>query len=154
MKEEKKSSKKYKKYLIIFWSLMLTPIIGFVVLFMLISEGYMGYMPSWEDLENPKSSLATQIISSDGISLGTFFRENRTKVNYENLSPYLTKALVATEDERFFEHTGVDMKSLFRAIIFMGRRGGGSTITQQLAKQLYHDPARNVVDRVIQKLNE
>ena len=154
MKEEKKTTKKYKKYLIIFWSLILTPIIGLVILFTLISEGYLGYMPSWEDLENPKSSLATQIISADGVSLGTFFRENRTKINYEDLSPYLSQALVATEDERFFDHTGVDMKSLFRAIIFMGKRGGGSTITQQLAKQLYHDPASNVVDRIIQKFNE
>jgi len=153
---EKKENKKVgvKKYIFILWVLFILPIAGITVLFSLISNGYLGYMPTWEELENPKSNLATQVISSDAKVLGTFFKENRTLVQYEELSPYLVKALVATEDERFYNHSGIDTRALARAIINMGQKGGGSTITQQLAKQLYHEPARGTFDRIIQKLNE
>jgi penicillin-binding protein 1A len=155
MEENTKPQKKgFKKYLFILWLLVITPIIGVFILFYLISAGHLGYMPTWEELENPKSNLATQVISSDANVLGTFFKENRTLIEYEDLSPYLVNALVATEDERFYEHSGVDTKALMRAIAYMGTKGGGSTVSQQLAKQLFHEPAQTKVERVIQKLNE
>ena len=111
----------------------------FVVLFFVgLSYGLFGFMPSFEDLENPESNLASEIISSDQQILGTYFIENRTNVDYSELSPYLVDALIATEDVRFYRHSGVDLKSLFRVAgktIIGGNRssGGGSTITQQLA---------------------
>ncbi|MFH2096481.1 MAG: transglycosylase domain-containing protein, partial [Bacteroidota bacterium] len=125
-----------------------------ITLFTLISLGSFGYMPSFEDLENPKSSLATQIYSSDQVLIGTYFRENRSNISYEELSPHLINALISTEDERFYSHAGIDPRSLGRVIIFRGKKGGGSTITQQLAKLFYHDPARNLFERASQKLNE
>ncbi len=116
-------------------------------------------MPSFEELENPKSSIATQIISEEGKVLGTFAIENRTYVDFQQLSPNLINALVATEDERFFDHSGIDPRGLLRVIfrtVLMGNEnaGGGSTITQQLAKLLFHEPAKNIWERAIQKLNE
>lgn len=150
--ENKKNIK--RRYVVLLWLAFILPIIGVVILFSLIANGKLGYMPSWEELENPKNNLATQIISSDAVVLGTFFKENRTLAEYEDLSPYLVEALVATEDERFYEHSGIDSRALLRAIVNMGSKGGGSTITQQLAKQLFHEPAKSNVDRIIQKLNE
>ncbi len=152
-KIENKKNKK-RRYVVLLWLAFVLPIIGLTILFSLIANGKLGYMPSWSELENPKSNLATQIISSDAVVLGTFFKENRTLAEYNNLSPYLVKALVATEDERFYEHSGIDSRALLRAIVNMGSKGGGSTITQQLAKQLFHEPAKSKVDRIIQKLNE
>ncbi|MFH2142546.1 MAG: transglycosylase domain-containing protein [Bacteroidota bacterium] len=125
-----------------------------IILFILISNGLLGYMPSWDSLENPKSFLATEIYSSDQELIGTYFKENRSNVSYEKLSPYLVNALIATEDERFYGHSGVDFKSLVRVLYFRGKKGGGSTITQQLAKLFYHDPASNILERASQKLNE
>ncbi len=153
---EKTENKKNgnKKYLVLLWIAFILPIIGVSILFSLISNGYLGYMPTWEELENPKNNLATQVISSDAKILGTFFKENRMLVEYENLSPYLIESLVATEDERFYDHSGIDPRALLRAIVNMGKKGGGSTITQQLAKQLFHEPATGKWDRIIQKLNE
>jgi penicillin-binding protein 1A len=98
--------------------------------------------------------LATEIITEDGETLGTFFRENRTAATFDELSPWLGKALVATEDERFYSHSGVDAKALARAIVYLGSKGGGSTLTQQLAKMQYNEPARNLVERIGQKLGE
>ncbi len=116
-------------------------------------------MPSFEELENPKSNIATQVISEEGKVLGTFAIENRTFVDYKQLSPNLGIALVATEDERFFDHSGIDPRGLLRVFfrtVLMGNEnaGGGSTITQQLAKLLFHEPAKNIWERGIQKLNE
>ncbi len=153
-KKNKKNKPNFGKLTALFWVLFFTPILFLVLLFTLISHEYLGYIPTWEELENPKSNVATQILSSDAKVLGTFFKENRTLVEYEDLSEHLVNALVATEDERFYEHSGVDTRSLARAIINMGKKGGGSTITQQLAKQLYHEPAKNKFDRILQKLNE
>ena len=94
-------------------------------------------MPTFEILENPPTNLATEIISSDGVIMGTYFFENRSKVRYDEISKHTIDALVATEDERFYQHSGIDYKSTFRAIIFLGSKGGGSTLTQQLAKMLF-----------------
>lgn len=108
--------------------------------FLLISYGFLGFMPTFEELENPKSNLASEVISADQVILGTYFNENRSRVEYNELSPYLINALLSTEDIRFKEHSGVDGKALIRVIwgIISGdEAGGGSTITQQLAKMLF-----------------
>ena len=154
---EQDSGRKFKKYLRILWLLFALPIIGVIVLFILISEGKMGYMPPFQELENPKNLLASEIISSDGEILGTYFVENRSKVDFNELSPHLVDALIATEDIRYYKHSGVDARALARAVIFamIGQsRGGGSTVSQQLAKQLFTKPARNIWERLLQKLNE
>ena len=113
-----------------------------------------GKLPSIEQIANPDTKLATEIITEDGEVLGTFFRENRTAATYDEISPNLINALVATEDERFFEHSGIDARALARALSGLGRKGGGSTLTQQLAKMQFNDPARNLVERIGQKLGE
>lgn len=129
--------------------------VGFVAIW----NGWIGYMPPIEDLQNPINRYASQVYSADGKVLGTWNlnKENRILVGYDKLSPYLVKALVATEDERFYEHSGIDFIALTRAIIKRGllgqeSAGGGSTITQQLAKQLYtKHPAQNTAERLLQK---
>lgn len=137
-----------KKYLIWFWSIFLFPLFVVILLFILISKEKLGPMPSFAELENPEYYLAAEVISEDGVLLGKISIENRTWTEYKDLSPFLTNALIATEDIRYNRHSGVDIKGLGRAAIrtvLLGQStGGGSTITQQLAKQLYpRDTARN-----------
>jgi penicillin-binding protein 1A len=137
-----------KKYLIWFWAIFSFPIIIIIALFILISKGKLGPMPSFAELENPEYYLAAQVLSEDGVLLGKISIENRTWTVYKDLSPYLTGALIATEDIRYYRHSGIDIRGLGRAAIrtiMLGQSaGGGSTITQQLAKQLYpRDTARN-----------
>jgi penicillin-binding protein 1A len=133
---------------------------GFIVLlFAGISLGIFGFMPSFEELENPQSNLASEIISSDGQLLGTYFVENRTNVHYSQLSPYLVQALIATEDIRFYSHAGVDARALARVFgkTLIGQQsgaGGGSTITQQLAKNLFPRQRQNKIAVVFRKLKE
>lgn len=156
-KSKTNTKPKFRKYLWTLWLIFAIPIVAIIILFYLIVEGKLGYMPPFEELENPKSLLASEIISSDGEILGTYFVENRSKVDFEDLSPHLVDALIATEDIRYYKHSGVDARALARAVAFamIGQsRGGGSTVSQQLAKQLFHDPARNIWERVLQKLNE
>lgn len=152
----KADNPKYKKFTIIFWAIVATPILSIAILFWLASSGKLGYMPPIEDLENPKINLATLIYSEDREVLGSIYstNQNRTNVNFNRLPNHLVDALVATEDIRYFKHSGVDFKGTLRAFIFMGRRGGGSTITQQLAKQLFHKPARTLPERLLQKVKE
>jgi penicillin-binding protein 1A len=137
-----------KKYLIWFWAFFTFPFIVIIILFILISKGKLGSMPSFVELENPEYYLAAQVLSEDGVLLGKISIENRTWTEYKDLSHFLTDALIATEDVRYTRHSGVDIKGLGRAAIrtvLMGQStGGGSTITQQLAKQLYpRDTSRN-----------
>lgn len=132
----------FHKYIKRFWITYFAIVAFIFVIFIAISLGLLGFMPSFEELENPKSNLATEIQSSDGVLLGKFFIENRSNVHFENLSPNIVNALIATEDARFTEHSGVDVRSIFRVIwkTILGRdksSGGGSTITQQLAKNLF-----------------
>lgn len=129
-----------------------------LIAFVAIWNGWIGYMPDVDDLQNPISKTATQIYSSDGKILGTWSlnKDNRVVVDYQNISPYVINALVATEDERFYEHSGIDFIALSRAIIKRGifrqkNAGGGSTITQQLAKQLYSEHASSTFARLLQK---
>jgi len=132
---------KNRKYLIWFWSIFSLPILVVIILFILISRGALGPMPSFSELENPEYSLAAEVYSEDGILLGKISIENRTWTEYKELSPYLIEALIATEDIRYYRHSGIDIRGLARAIIrtivLRQNTGGGSTITQQLAKQLY-----------------
>ncbi len=111
-------------------------------------------MPTFELLENPPTNLATEIISSDGVVLGTYYLENRRKVRYDQISKNVIDALIATEDERFYQHSGIDYKSTFRAIAFLGSKGGGSTLTQQLAKMLFSSRPKSKLQRITQKLRE
>ena len=147
-----------KKLIIFLWSAIATVVVVVVVVFALIWNGAIGYMPDMEDLQNPISRFATQIYSTDGNVIGTWNinNSNRIPVPYSKLSPHLVHALVATEDERFYEHSGIDFYALGRAIIKRGilgqtSAGGGSTNTQQLAKQLYSHPVRTTAERLLQK---
>ena len=129
-----------------------------VLIFTLISLGWLGYMPSFTELENPSANLATEVISEDGILLGTYYRENRSNCKYADLSKPLKDALIATEDSRFYKHSGVDVKALFRVaggVLTFHRRGGGSTISQQLAKNLFpRDPNAGKLKLVFTKFKE
>ena len=156
MAKNKRQKKSYSKYVKAFWLLYFTGILLVAGIFWLASKGYLGYMPDFAVLENPESNLSTQILSADNKVLGKFYiKENRTPVRYDELSPWLTKALVATEDERYYDHSGIDFRSLTRAIAFMGQRGGGSTITQQLSKLLFHKREnKNLWQRIKQKIKE
>jgi penicillin-binding protein 1A len=136
-----------RKYLIWFWTLFILPFIIVIFLFFLISKGKLGPMPSFRELENPEYNLAAEVYSEDGVLLGKISIENRTWTDYNDLSPYLIDALIATEDIRYYRHSGIDIRGLGRVIVrtvVLGQKtGGGSTITQQLAKQLYpRDTAR------------
>ncbi len=143
---------RYKIFLIWFWCLFIGGLATAFFVIWLITKGALGYLPPLEELQNPKNSFASEVISADGVSLGRYYRhENRVGVQYADLSPNLINALVATEDVRFYEHTGVDFKSMFRAILKLGRAGGGSTLTQQLAKQLWSPRANNLMERAMQK---
>ncbi len=153
------SKSKYRKLIRTFWILISTGIISVFVLFTMISYGMLGFMPSFDELENPKSNLATEVISSDQKILGNYFRENRSYSLYEDLSPNIVNALIATEDVRFYDHAGIDARGLarvmFRTVIMQDESsGGGSTITQQLAKLLFHGHAGSFLERVFQKLKE
>ncbi len=142
----------------ILWGVLILTIVTIAVVFSAISKGKIGYVPPVEELENPNLKFATQVISDDGVLLGTwsYSKENRVYVGYDELSPNLVHALVATEDVRFSEHSGIDMRAFLRAVIKRGvlmqkNAGGGSTITQQLAKQFYSPTADNVLERLLQK---
>lgn len=147
-----------KKLIYTLWIILATTVLTVLAFFIAIWNGWIGYMPDMENLQNPIDRYASQIYSADGKVLGTWnkSRENRIHVEYSNLSPYLVHALVATEDVRFYEHSGVDFISLGRAIVKRGllgqtSAGGGSTITQQLAKQLYSNTAGSTFERMMQK---
>ena len=141
-----------KKVLIWFWSIFALGLMSVILIFWLITNGVLGYLPPLDELQNPRNKFATEVISSDMQLLGRYYRqENRVGVNYEDISPNMINALIATEDARYYSHTGIDFKSLLRAIIKMGKAGGGSTITQQLAKQLWSPRANNIFERALQK---
>ena len=147
-----------RKFIHVLWTLIALIGIGLVVGFFAIWFGLIGYMPEIEDLQNPISKYASIVYSSDGKQLGTYNQnqQNRIMVDYDHLPSGLVAALVATEDERFYEHSGIDFIALGRAIVKRGllgqeSAGGGSTITQQLAKQLYSKTAKNTLERLLQK---
>lgn len=147
-----------KKILIFLWASMFAVMLLVAGLFFAISQGWIGYLPDINELQNPTYKFASQIISADGKTLGTwsYSKENRVFVDYKDISPNLIKALIATEDVRFANHSGIDAKSLMRAIVKSGilmqkNAGGGSTITQQLAKLLYSEVSGSKMERLYQK---
>jgi penicillin-binding protein 1A len=158
MNKEKKRN--WKKYIVGFWALVLLGIAGVAFLFILISKGNLGFMPTFEELENPPNILASEIFSDDGKVIDKYFiHENRTYVNYENLPQHLIDALIATEDVRFYRHSGIDLRGLVR--VFKGivtgntSSGGGSTISQQLAKNLFpRESLDGALDLVLRKFKE
>jgi len=155
MKKKKVTTNPFSTYIKWFWILVLGGTGSIILIFLLASWGVFGPLPTFEELENPEKNLATEVISLDGQTLGKYAYENRTPVKYKDLPQNLVNALVATEDERFYEHSGIDFKSSIRAVVKMGSEGGGSTITQQLAKLLFHgEGSKNVAERILQKIKE
>jgi penicillin-binding protein 1A len=155
MKKKKVTTNPFSTYIKWFWILILGGTGSIILIFLLASWGVFGPLPTFEELENPEKNLATEVISIDGQTLGKYAYENRTPVKYKDLPQNLVNALVATEDERFYEHSGIDFKSSIRAVVKMGSEGGGSTITQQLAKLLFHgEGSKNVAERILQKIKE
>lgn len=152
---KKKKDTSWKKWVRFIWIGLIAVILGISGLFFAVSQGFLGEMPDVKELENPDIYVASEIISSDGVLLGKFEKEKTQPITYKQLPPYLIYALQAKEDERFKEHSGIDLKSILRAVRYGGDRGGGSTITQQLAKLLFtKEPSKNPIKRVIQKLKE
>jgi penicillin-binding protein 1A len=148
-------NKDVKYYSRKFWKVYFSGL-GIIGLFFLFASwGLFGSMPSFEDLENPDSNLATEVISSDGVVLGKYFKQNRSQLKYSDLPKNLVQALVATEDARFYEHSGIDGRGTLRAIASLGTSGGASTLSQQLAKQLFHGEGSKFLPfRIVQKMKE
>ena len=148
--------KKYRFQVFIFWFLFTSGVISIYGVFYLASIGYFGEMPDFRQLENPKTNFASEIISSDNKVLGKYyFNDNRTPIEYEDISPETINALIVIEDERFYSHPGIDLKATLRAIVFLNQRGGASTITQQLARQLFVGVrSRNIFQAITQKIKE
>lgn len=153
--KKKKKDTSWKKWVSLIWMGLTAVILGIAGVFFAVSQGFVGDMPDVKELENPDIYVASQIISSDGVLLGKFEKEKTQPIIYKDLPPYLIYALQAKEDERFKEHSGIDLQSVARAVVYGGKRGGGSTITQQLAKLLFTGSAsQNKVERAFQKLKE
>ncbi|WP_242120184.1 penicillin-binding protein 1A [Aestuariivivens sediminicola] len=155
-KKGKQKAQDFSKYIRWFWILFSAGIMSIVLLFMVASWGFLGELPDHTVLENPKTNLATEIISSDGTTLGKFyFDDNRTPIGYDELPKHLVEALIATEDVRFHSHSGIDARGTLRALVMLGGGGGASTISQQLAKQLFtKQVSRSKFERAFQKVRE
>src|SRR5574339_425066 len=140
----------------IFWQIFFGGFVAFILLVLLANWGVFGKMPSLKALENPSILQATEVYADDGTLMGKYYLEkgNRSNVEYKDISKHVVDALVSTEDERFYNHSGIDFKSTLRAILLLGREGGGSTITQQLAKALLDHESKSKAIRMIQKLKE
>jgi penicillin-binding protein 1A len=140
----------------IFWRIFFVGFGLLILLILLINFGVLGKMPSLAQLENPSVTLASEVFGDDGTPMGKYYKDkgNRSYVQYKDISKNVVNALVATEDERFYEHSGIDGKGVLRAVAFLGQKGGGSTITQQLALNMFDERATNPVKRYIQKLKE
>ena len=155
-KKKTKVTEDFSKYIRLFWKIFLGGVLAVLLLFLFASWGFLGEMPDHTQLENPETNLATEIISSDGKTLGKFyFNDNRTPVKYSDLSPHLVDALIATEDARYHKHSGIDARGTLRAIAYLGTKGGASTISQQLSRQLFVGVAStNTFSRIFQKVKE
>ncbi len=143
-----------RKIILFFWAFFGVGLIVVTLFFYSLSMGWIWELPSFEELENPKSNLATEVITADNQLIGKYYSENRTHINFNQIPKEMVQALVATEDERFYDHSGIDIRGLARAIAYMGTKGGASTITQQLAKLLFHEPSSSTIGRIKQKLME
>jgi penicillin-binding protein 1A len=140
----------------VFWRIFFWSLGGLGVFLLMINFGWLGSMPSIDDIENPTASLASQVYAQDGTLMGKFYLEDRINVQYKDISKHVVNALVATEDERFYDHKGIDPRSLGRALFFLGSEGGASTITMQTAKNLFTNnwSTSNILLRMIQKIKE
>ncbi|MFV0289731.1 MAG: transglycosylase domain-containing protein [Mangrovibacterium sp.] len=153
------NNSRFTRYIIGFWGIIIIGISSLILMFYLIANGKLGEMPSFEELENPQNLVASQVISRDGKVLGRYFRENRVDAKYEDFPPDLINALVATEDARYYNHSGIDLRGLFRVVkgLLTGNSssGGGSTLSQQLAKMLFpRDPNASTADLILRKFKE
>ena len=157
-KKEKKAKGTYSKWIKPFWIIYFSGILILAILFTFISMGWLGFMPSLAELENPETNQATEVYSCDGVMLGKYYFENRSNCKFEEISPSLVNALIATEDARFYKHSGIDLRALFRVgfgVLTHNNKGGGSTITQQLAKNLFpRDPYASKAKLVLTKFKE
>lgn len=154
-KKQSSENQDFSRYVKNFWKIFGGCFLAVILFFLLASWGLFGHMPDLRQLEDPDFNVATEIISSDGVTLGKFYAENRTPVKYADLPPNLVAALIATEDERFYDHSGIDARGTMRAMFSLGGSGGASTITQQLAKNLFHKkPSSNIILRMVQKSKE
>ncbi|MCW5516306.1 penicillin-binding protein 1A [Muriicola sp. Z0-33] len=153
---KKAKAPSFIKFIKWFWIVFGVGVLSLVLIFLMASWGAFGEMPTFERLESPQTNLATEIISSDGKTLGKFYLDdNRTPVPYDSLPANLVNALVATEDARYYEHSGIDARGTLRAVFFLGKRGGASTISQQLSKLLFTERASaSTLDRILQKAKE
>lgn len=150
--------KRFRIFTFLFWIFVFAPMVALVTLLALIGNGYYGKLPDFKDLENPDINLSSEIVSADNVVLGKYYYQNRSNIKYSDLSPNLVKALKCTEDVRFEEHSGVDIKGLFRVlfktVILRQDAGGGSTLSQQLAKNLFPRTRNHGFALVIQKMKE
>jgi penicillin-binding protein 1A len=157
-KKKKTNVKKapYRWHLRVFWVLFWYGILGVTAIFSAAALGYLGPMPDLQQLENPKTNLATQVFSADGEVLGKYYyNDNRTPITFDELPQNIVDALIATEDERFYSHSGIDWRGTLRAVAYLGKKGGASTITQQLARQLFVGVrSRNLQEALFQKIKE
>ncbi|MCT4622368.1 MAG: transglycosylase domain-containing protein, partial [Schleiferiaceae bacterium] len=153
-KKTKVQENDFRKFVKWFWLAFLSIPFGILFILLITWLGAFGPLPSIAEIADPQTKLASEIISYDGKVIGKYFAKNRTNVQYDNLSPHLVNALVATEDERYFDHSGIDIRRLVIAVAAMGSRGGASTITQQLAKNQFEHVAQNIWERIGQKFQE
>ena len=155
-KKTKRAREGYKRPLRFLWGFFILGILTVFLLFGGAALGLYGPMPDLQQLENPKTNLASQIISSDGAVLGKYyFDDNRTPIGFDEIPTNMVEALIATEDERFYEHSGIDWRGTLRAFVFLGKRGGASTISQQLARQIFVGVrSRNKIKTILQKAQE
>ena len=155
MAKKSPHKKNFLKFIIGFWSLFAIGILMVMLIFLLASWGVFGEMPTFERLENPQTNLATEILSSDGETLGKLYLDdNRTPVPFSQLPEHLVDALVATEDARYYDHSGIDARGTIRAFAFLGKKGGASTISQQLSKLLFTKKPSGGLGRLVQKIKE
>lgn len=156
MVKKNKTATSFSKPIRWFWITFMSLILSGITIFLLASVGLFGEMPDHTALENPRTNIASEIISSDGQTLGKFyFEDNRTPITFNKLPKKLVQALIATEDVRYYDHAGIDLRGTLRAFVFLGKKGGASTISQQLARQLFVGVrSKNKLETVIQKVKE
>ncbi|MEO6549654.1 MAG: transglycosylase domain-containing protein [Ferruginibacter sp.] len=152
--KSKKSNSSIKPSVKTLWRVFFGGLIAVILIFTLADFGAFGKMPSLEDLENPEADLASEVYTSDGKLMGKYYAENRSEVRYNQISPNIIHALIATEDQNFYDHSGIDARAVARAIIKLGTAGGGSPITQQLAKMMLGQGKGNVLKRGVEKIKE
>lgn len=143
-----------KRSVKILWRVFAGGFLFVLVMLLCANFGVFGKMPSVEELENPEADLASEVYSCDGVLMGKYYAENRSEVKYSDISPNVIKALIATEDERFYDHSGIDGQALARVFFTFGTQGGGSTLTQQVAKMMLGQGKGNIITRGIDKLKE